>query len=445
VSVFRINASHGTWSEHVTNIQRVRQTAEEIGRDAAILLDLQGPKIRLGIFEGGGCTLETGSSFTITVEHVLGNKELASTDYRDFAKDVKPGDSVLLADGRIELRAVASDGTSVQCHVVSGGPIGDRKGINLPGVKVTAPSFTKKDLVDLDSGLEVGVDLVALSFVREAEDVRRLRSVLRDKDAAPPIISKIERPEAWENLDAILAESDGVMVARGDLGVEIAPEKVPYIQKAISERAREMGKVVVVATQMLESMIEHPSPTRAEANDIANTIYDGTDAVMLSGETSVGKYPVEAASVMARIILEAESNRRFHGYKDLPLGESPRYPEIIAAAASQAARTAAVKAIAVFTTSGASPRLISRLRPSVPIYAFTSSRTVATQLLATYGVQPLVSSDVESTDLMLALVERTVLEKGELKAGDGVVIVAGQPVRRPDATNLLKLHRLGES
>ena len=256
VDVFRLNASHGTWAEHTSAIQGARQAAESMGREVAILLDLQGPKIRLGRFEGGGSVLDTGATFTITAENILGNAERASTDYADFAKDVKPGNSVLLADGRIQLQAIESDGTSVRCRVLVGGPISDRKGINLPGVEISAPSFTDKDRLDLAAGLEAGIDLVALSFVREAEDLKRLRGVLRQKGTAIPIIAKIEKPEAWDNLDAIVAESDGIMVARGDLGVELAPEKVPYIQKAIVQRAREKGRLVIVATQMLESMIE---------------------------------------------------------------------------------------------------------------------------------------------------------------------------------------------
>jgi pyruvate kinase len=444
VSVFRINASHGTWAQHASAIQCVRETANLMGLEAAILLDLQGPKIRLGRFEGGRTILETDTYFTIVVGDILGNAQLASTDYADFSKDVKPGDSVLLADGRIRLEVIESDGVSVRCRVVSGGPVSDRKGINLPGVRVTAPSLTEKDLADLAAGLEHGIYFVALSFVRDAEDVKRLRSALRDKAATIPVISKIEKPEGWQNLDAILAESDGIMVARGDLGVELPLEKVPHIQKAIIERAREKGKIVITATQMLESMIENPSPSRAEASDIANAIYDGTDAVMLSGETSVGKYPVEAARMMARIVREAESNRRFRAYKDLPLGNSPTYPEIVAASAFQAAGTAGVAAIAAFTTSGASARIISRQRPAVPIYAFTSSRTVARELLLSYGVHPVLCNFVDSTDQMLALVERTLLERGRLKLGDGVVVVSGQPVGQPGSTNLLKLHRIGE-
>ena len=442
VNVFRLNASHGTWAEHFTSIQRVRQAADLMGVEAAILLDLQGPKIRLGRFERGGCMLEAGSSFSITVENVLGNEEHASTDYGDFAKDVKPQDYVLLADGRVRLQAVDSDGVSVRCRVIYGGPISDRQGINLPGVKITAPALTEKDLIDLASGLEGGIDFVALSFVREAEDVKRLRTVLRDKAATIPIITKIEKPEGWENLDAILTESDGIMVARGDLGVEIAPEKVPYVQKDIIERAREKGKVVITATQMLESMIDNSTPSRAEASDIANAVYDGTDAVMLSAETSVGKYPTEAARMMARIVLAAGSNRRFRAYKDLQLGNCPTYPEIIAASACEAARTAGVAAIGVFTASGAAARLISRLRPSVPIYAFTPSRAVARELLLSFGVHPVLGATVDSTDQMLELVERTLLERGWLKAGDGVVVVAGQPVAQPGTTNFLKLHRL---
>jgi pyruvate kinase len=444
VRVFRLNASHGDWAEHAPRIQRVRETADSMGLEVAILLDLQGPKIRLGKFEGGACLLETGSLFTITVQNILGNARCASTDYANFAKDVKRGDTILLADGRVRLQAVESDGVSVRCRVLSGGSIGDRKGINLPGVKVTVPSLTEKDLTDLVLGLEAGVDFIALSFVREADDVKRLRDVLRDNGATTPIISKIEKPEGWENLEAILSESDGVMVARGDLGVEVAVEKVPYIQKTIIERARNLGKIVITATQMLESMIESPSPSRAETSDVANAIYDGTDSVMLSGETSIGKYPIEAARMMARIVDEVESNRRFYAYKDLPLGRFSSYPEIVAAGAFQAAGTAGVRAIAAFTTSGTSARLISRLRPSVPIYAFTSSWTIARQLLLCYGVHPLLTDTIDSTDRMFSLVERTLLEKERLKPGDGVVIVAGQPVGRAGATNLLKLHRLGE-
>lgn len=372
----------------------------------------------------------------------MGNEHRAFTDYADFARDVKRGDFVLLADGRVRLEVLDSDGESVRCKVVTGGPVTDRKGINLPGIKVTTPSLTEKDLVDLALGLEQGLDFIALSFVRDAEEVLRLRKVLQEKNVTTRIISKIEKPEGWENLDAILEESDGIMVARGDLGVEMAPEEVPFLQKSIIERARQKGKIVITATQMLESMIENPFPTRAEASDIANAIYDGTDAVMLSGETSVGKFPVEAARMMASIVLETESNRQFRTYKDLGVDYSASYPEVIASAAFQASHTAGVAAIAVFTTTGETARLVSRFRPSVPIYAFTPSPEVARQLLFSYGVHPVFSGFLNSTDQMLAVVERTLLSRGLLGPGDGVVIVAGQPIGKSGATNLLKLHRV---
>lgn len=445
VNVFRLNASHGSQADHAARVKRVRATAEELGLHIAILMDLQGPKIRLGKFEGGGCVLSTDSIFTITTTDILGNADRASTNYADFANDVKKGDCVLLADGSIRLEVLDTDGVSVRCRVVAGGPISDRKGINLPGVEVSAPSLTAKDVADVTFALELGVDYFALSFVRKAEDVKCLRGVLEDKDARTPIIAKIEKRAGWENLDAILAHSDGVMVARGDLGVEMALEHVPQIQKSIIERARESGKVVITATQMLESMIENPFPTRAEVSDVANAIYDGTDAVMLSGETSVGKYPAEAVEMMARIAVEAESSRRFRAYKDLPLGATPSYPEIVAAAACQAAGAAGVTAIAVFTTSGSSARLISRLHPPVPIYAFTPVPTVARRLSLSYAVHPILAPEVQSTDLMLAQVERTLLEQGWLKPGDGVIAVAGQPIGHSGTTNLLKLHRLGET
>ncbi|MGH7916941.1 MAG: pyruvate kinase, partial [Candidatus Binataceae bacterium] len=382
--------------------------------------------------------------FTITVEEILGNAERASTTYRDFAKDVKQGDRVLLADGSIELRVLDTDGTSVRSRIIAGGRVGDHKGINLPGVKITTPSFTEKDAVDLAFGLDRGIDFVALSFVRDAEEVTRLRALLRARGAATKIISKIEKPEGWENLDKILAVSDGLMVARGDLGVEMALEQVPFIQKSIIERSRKSGKIVITATQMLESMIDNPFPTRAEVSDVANAIYDGTDAVMLSGETSVGAHPVEAVKMMIRIAVEAESSRKFRAYGELSLGDTPTYSEIIAAAVGRTAATGAVSAIALFTTSGAAARLISRIRPALPIFAFTPSPLVARELSLSYGVHPVLATAVESTDRMIDLVEEVLLQRGYLRPGDGVAVVAGQPIARPGGTNLLKLHRLGE-
>ena len=289
-NIFRLNASHGTIEDHAARIAAVRATAREAGIHAGILLDLQGPKIRLGRFEEGGCILAPGAEFIITTEPVLGNAERASTGYARFAEDVKEGDRILLADGVLELRAVASDSIAVRTEVVCGGYISDNKGINLPGVQVSIPSLTEKDLADLHFGLNAGVDLIALSFVRTADDVKQLRDRLGGRPVS--IVAKIEKPEGWNNIETILDVTDGVMVARGDLGVEISLEKVPRIQKSIIRRARRKGRFVITATQMLESMIEHSTPTRAEVSDVANAIYDGTDAVMLSAETAAGKYPV---------------------------------------------------------------------------------------------------------------------------------------------------------
>ena len=441
VDVFRLNASHGTQPDHAARISAVRAVAQEAGLHAAILLDLQGPKIRLGRFAGGGCTLPTGATFTITTEPVTGARDRASTGYANFARDVRPGDRILLADGAIELRATATDGVAVETQVVAGGPVGDHKGINLPGVRVSIPSLTDKDLADLDFDLSAGIDFVALSFVRTAADVQLLRERLSGRSV--PIVAKIEKPEAWENIESILNVTDGVMVARGDLGIETALEKVPRIQKSIIRRARRKGCFVITATQMLESMIEHPTPTRAEVSDVANAIYDGTDAVMLSAETAAGKYPVEAARFMERIAAESEESIRKKGYQDPPHSPEPGNAEILADAAYHAARESKAVAIVVFTTTGSSARLVSRYRPPVCVYAITPSDVTARQLAVNYGVTPILAPEVSNTDEMLAQMDRLMVEGGQLRHGQLVVFLAGQPIGRPGTTNLMKLHRVG--
>ena len=445
VDVFRLNASHGVQEDHARKMTMVREQAAAMGVYAGILLDLQGPKIRLGTFENGGCVLQTGGMFRITTEQVTGTCERASTTYKDFIADIKTGDRVLLADGSVELRVVEKSGADAVCEVVSGGRISDRKGINLPGVDVSASSLSKKDISDLRFGLEAGIDYVALSFVRKRDDVLRLRLYLEEADSHVQIIAKIEKPEGWINIEAILEEADGVMVARGDLGVEMALEKVPFIQKSIIERARKHGKFVITATQMLETMIENPYPTRAEVSDIANAIYDGTDAVMLSGETSAGKYPVEAARMMAKIALESEASLRVQGYKDPPKREqTPSYQETMADVAYRCARMQAATAIVVFTASGSSARLVSKYRPPVPIYAFTGSERVARQLSLIYGVRPIVVADPLSTDAMVLQLDETLLGRGLVKLRDNIVFMAGQPIGRPGTTNFVKLHRMGD-
>ena len=440
-NVLRLNMSHGTHQEHGERIRRVRQAAHEEGAQTAILMDLQGPKIRLGTFENGGCVLNDGSQFILTTQQVAGTPERASCSYPELPTDVQPGDRVLLADGALELRVRASDGTDIVCDVVRGGAISDHKGINLPGVHVSSPSLTRKDVADLRFGIENGVDLVALSFVRNRDDVLRVRVHLEDYEAKLPIVAKIEKPEAWNNLDSILQESDGVMIARGDLGVELAPERVPSIQKCIIRRARRLGKFVITATQMIESMMDRPYPTRAEVSDVANAIYDGTDAVMLSGETAAGKYPLEAARMMERIATEAEMSVHF---RELPQRDNPTYADAVADAAYRTAQAVSAQAIVVFTDTGSTARLVSRFRSPVPIYAFTPKETTARQLQVSFGVRAVIAPNTCSTDEMIQQLDLMLMQNGSLKKGDTVVFVAGQPIGRPGTTNLMKLHRVGE-
>jgi pyruvate kinase len=442
VDVFRLNVSHGTLQDHARRIEAIRRIASELGSHAGILLDLQGPKIRLGTFQNGGCVLEDGALFTLTTEPVEGTPEMACTTYPEFARDVRPGNRVLLADGTLELEVLSTDGVAARCRVVHGGWISDRKGINLPGVTVSTPSLSKKDVADAHFGVEQGVDFIALSFVRTGKDVLRLRHLLEECDATQPIIAKIEKPEAWQNLDSILEESDGIMVARGDLGVEMPLEKVPIIQKAIIERSRYYGRFVITATQMLESMVEHPLPTRAEVSDIANAIYDGTSAVMLSAETSTGKYPIKAVQMMAKIALETEAEVRRQGFKSVSLMSHATTPQIVADAAYHVARSAEVSALAVGTSSGSTAKLLARYRPPVPIFAFTSSDRVARELSIIYGVDAIVAPAPASTDDMLEQMERLLITSGRVKPGDKVVFVAGQPVNQPGTTNILHLRQV---
>jgi pyruvate kinase len=442
VDVFRLNASHGTQEDHKRRIERVRQLSAETRINVGILVDLQGPKIRLGTFQGGGTVLKDGSPFTITTQPVEGTSEIACTNYTDFARDVKAGDRVLLADGALQLEVISSDGIAAKCRIIHGGPISDRKGINLPGVRISTPSLSKKDIADVHFAVEQGVDFIALSFVRTAKDVLRLRHLLDELDATQPIVAKIEKPEALQNLDTIIEEADGIMVARGDLGVEMALERVPAIQKSIIARTRDLGKFVITATQMLESMIENPLPTRAEVSDIANAIYDGTSAVMLSGETSIGKYPIEAVKLMAGIATETELAVKKEGFREVRLRVDPTTPQILADAAFHVARSAEVSALAVGTFTGATAKLLSRYRPPVPIYAFTAGERVARQLSIIYGVDAIVAPLCESTDKMLFEMEKALVTTGRVKPGDNVIFLAGQPVNQPGTTNILNLHRV---
>jgi len=445
VDVMRLNASHSTQEEHARRIQIIREEAEKANRHIAILLDLQGPKIRLGRLAGGSCLLITGGRFIITTEAVTGDCRRASTGYADFANDVQPGNRVLINDGAVELRALEVRPDEVELEVVTGGIISDHKGINLPGVKVTAPSLTPKDLSDLEFGLKQGVDLVALSFVRTASDVANLRRAIGERNARLPIIAKIEKPEGVDNIVEIIAEADGLMVARGDLGVEMDLERVPPIQKSIIRKARRGGKFVITATQMLESMTASPVPTRAEVSDVANAICDGSDAVMLSAETSTGKYPVEAVRYMARIAHETEKSLRVKGFEDRRHRTTHNTAEVIADAAYNAAKSAGVAAMVVFTATGASARQIARYRPPVCLFAMTPDPQVARHLAAVYAVEPIVAPHVSSTDEMLVQMDEILLARGALRREDLVIFVAGQPVARSGTMNMMKVHRVGEA
>jgi pyruvate kinase len=442
MDIARLNFSHGTQDDHAHAIDLIRRSSARLKRTVAILQDLQGPKIRAGKMAGGEVLLNNGAEVIITADAIEGTPERIPTTYKALATDVRPGDRILIDDGLIELRVTGKDGWDVECLVVKGGMIKDHKGINLPGVNVSAPSATEKDLDDLRFGLEAGVDYVALSFVRSAEDIDRLKEMIGRADV--PVIAKLEKPEAIERLDEILRVADGVMVARGDLGVELPPERVPIIQKMIIERANRTRVPVITATQMLESMTMNPRPTRAEASDVANAILDGTDAVMLSGETAVGHYPVESVTMMARIAVEAErrilEGRVFRRRRD---GEQYTFSDAIGDAACLAAHDLNAKAIVVFTQSGATARLISKYRPHVPIIAFTPAEQTLRRLCLYWGVTPKIMKEVVNTDRMVAAVEERLLSDKEVSPGDILVIVAGTPITAKGGTNFLKLHRVG--
>jgi pyruvate kinase len=444
--VFRLNFSHGELEEKALLVERIRQLSRERQRAVSILGDLQGPKIRVGQLEGGSLQLFQGEEVWITSEELLGRENLIPTGYQDLPNDVRPGDRILLDDGLLELRVEQVLPPRVGCRVVVGGQLKDRKGINLPGVAISAPALTDKDRQDLAFCIEHGVDFVALSFVRHARDVEELKQLLLQSRSDLGIIAKIEKPEAVENFDAILAVSDGIMVARGDLGVEINPEKVPLIQKQIIRKCNQAGKPVITATQMLESMVTNPRPTRAETSDVANAILDGTDAVMLSAETAAGKYPTEAVALMERVALDVESDPTLRERVFTALPEISGWrslPEAISQAACRVAENLGAAAILAFTQTGKTAALVSKYRPRVPIYAVTPSQKVRRRLALYHGVRSLRVDIVGTTEAQIEAVEAAVLEAGLLKRGDVVVITMGSPVSAPGTTNLLKVHRLG--
>lgn len=443
MDVARFNLSHGSYADHESVYAEVRKASDERGRAVGILVDLQGPKIRTGRFANGSVTLVNGARFTITVDDVLGDQDRVSTTYKGLPGDVSPGDMLLVDDGKIALRALEVNDTDVVTMVVEGGVVSNNKGINLPGVAVSVPAMSEKDEADLRWALRLQADMIALSFVRDATDIERVHEIMDEEGVRLPVIAKIEKPQAVENLKEIIAAFDGVMVARGDLGVELPLEEVPLVQKRAIELARRSAKPVIVATQVLESMIENHRPTRAEASDCANAVLDGADAIMLSGETSVGKWPIESVTTMARIIESTEE----HGLERVPaLGTRPHTTGgAVTAAAVEIGELLGAKYLVTFTQSGDSARRLSRMRSSLPMLAFTPVQATRSQLTLTWGIETVLVPQYRHTDQMARQVDDWLLATGRGGEGDRVVIVAGSPPGIPGSTNALRVHRVGDA
>ena len=442
MDVARLNFSHGDHADHEASYQRVRRASEATGHAVGILADLQGPKIRLGRFADGTAVWENGDTVRITVEECEGSHDRVSTTYKELANDAKPGDRLLIDDGKVAVVVEHIDGDDVVCTVIEGGPVSKNKGLSLPGVAVSVPALSAKDIGDLEFALTLGVDLIALSFVRSPADIELVHEVMDRVGRRVPVIAKLEKPEAVANLEAIVLAFDAVMVARGDLGVELPLEEVPLVQKRAIQIARENAKPVIVATQMLESMIQNSRPTRAEASDVANAVLDGADAVMLSGETSVGAYPLEAVRTMARIICAVEENSTAAP----PLTHVPRTKRgVISYAARDIGERLDAKALVAFTSSGDTVRRLSRLHSPIPLLAFATAPEVRSQLALTWGTETFIVPHADSTDDMIRQVDHAMLELGRYQRGDLVIIVAGAPPGTVGSTNLIQVHRIGEN
>jgi pyruvate kinase len=443
MDVARLNLSHGSYAVHEEVYRNVRQAADEFGRGVGVLVDLQGPKIRLGTFAAGPQLLEAGARFTITAEDVPGDADVVSTTYTGLPGDAKVGDRILIDDGKVSVRVVAVDGPRVVTEVVEGGMVSDHKGINLPGVAVSVPAMSEKDVDDLRWGLNVGADLIALSFVRNASDIADVQRIMDEEGIRLPVYAKIEKPQGVDNLVAIVEAFDGVMVARGDLGVELPLEQVPLVQKRIVAAARERAKPVIVATQMLESMVGASRPTRAEASDVANAVLDGADAVMLSGETSVGHYPIESVATMSRIVTAVEDG----GLDALPqLKTQPTSKAgAICEAATRVGEIVGARFLVAFTETGSSALAVGRHRSPIPLLAFTPKPRVRSQLSVAWGVETFLVPSVAHTDDMVRLVDQALLDLARCEKGDYVVIVAGSPPGIPGSTNAMRVHRIGDA
>ncbi|MBV7363638.1 pyruvate kinase [Actinomycetaceae bacterium TAE3-ERU4] len=442
MDVARINRSHGTQEAHEQVYEEVRRAARASGRAIAVLVDLQGPKIRLGNFKNGKELLAEGDTFTITIDDVEGTKERVGTTFKGLPGDCRPGDRLLIDDGNVAVRVVEVTDTDVVTTVEVGGYVSNHKGLNLPGVAVSVPALSEKDKEDLRWALNIGADLIALSFVRSAVDIEDVHQIMEEEGRYVPVIAKIEKPQAVENLQGIVQAFDGIMVARGDLGVEMPLEAVPLVQKRAIELARREAKPVIVATQVMESMIQNPRPTRAEASDCANAILDGADAVMLSGETSVGAYPIEAVRTMARIIENVEENG---GERIAPLGAFVHSRAgVITHAASQIAEMMDVKFVVTFTQSGTTSKLMSRLRSPIPLLAFTPLESTRNTLALSWGVETYRVPEVKHTDDMVWQVDQVLQATHLADPGDQIVIVAGMPPGTSGSTNSIRVHTIGD-
>ncbi|GAB94398.1 pyruvate kinase [Kineosphaera limosa NBRC 100340] len=441
MDVARINRSHGSHEEHAQQIQWVRDASEASGRAVAVLVDLQGPKIRTTRFSGGPVNLAVGDPFTITTVECDGTKDRVGTTFKGLCGDVRPGDLLLIDDGKITLRAVEVTDTEVRTEVVEGGIVSNNKGINLPGVAVSVPALSEKDEDDLRWGLQQGADFIALSFVRDARDIERCHEIMEEEGIRRPVIAKIEKPQAVANLVEIVRAFDGIMVARGDLGVEMPLEEVPLVQKRAVELARRHAKPVIVATQVLESMIENSRPTRAEASDCANAVLDGADAIMLSGETSVGAWPIVAVKTMARIIENTED----HGLSRIPpLGTLPSTTGgAVTRAAAEIGEFLHAKYLVVFTTSGDSARRMSRVRPELPMLAFSQDPQTRRRLALTWGITTYDVPDVDEIQELVHDVDRILIDEARCEEGDVLVVVGGTAAGVTGSTNMLQVHRVG--
>jgi len=446
MDIARFNFSHGTHAEHEERYHRVRKASDETGHSVGTLADLQGPKIRLGHFTEGPVLLERGDTFTITVEEgVDGDRTICGTTYAGLATDVTPGERILVDDGRVCLEVTGVDGPRVRTTVIEGGLVSDHKGLNLPGVAVSVPALSKKDEDDLRWALRSGFDVIALSFVRSGRDVLDVHRIMDEEGRRLPVIAKVEKPQAVENIEDIVAAFDGIMVARGDLGVEMPLEQVPIVQKRAIKLAKRNAKPVIVATQMLDSMIDNARPTRAEASDVANAVIDGTDAVMLSGETSVGKHATDTVRTMARIVEAAEEDILAKGLPPLTDRNKPRTQGgAVARAAAEIGDFLGAKYLVAFTQSGDTARRLSRYRSPIPLLAFTPEPATRSQLNLTWGVETFLGPHVDSTDAMVDQVDELLTEYGRCRKGDVVIITAGSPPGVSGTTNLVRVHHIGE-